>query len=380
MKTILINLAILFTFIPSAFSQTTSNMLMVKSYRDSNGVQKYSMNQVDINTGTVTQLLEFESPYATCAGCSFFDGYNGQYFLGGATGAVIYDVGTNTIKNIVYPSGGFLFAPSLWNGDEVISTSTASNGETAVQFGQDTITNSDGVTLISTATNTEGTLVTQIGSNELVNASGDAMISTQINEDGVEEIHIGENSLITMESGGVQQLWAEDASGNAIDINIKQGTNLLINGSNIATGISTNTANIATNTGNIATNTANIATNTGNIATNTANIATNTANIATNTGNIATNTANIANLNNRVDNLYSEMNNYSQGIADAIAMSQFDLSQPGFNIGVGVGRFQNETRPAIGFGYGKVLSNGKSINLRFSTTSDNQGLGFSMNF
>ena len=345
MKTILINLAILFTFIPSAFSQTTSNMLMVKSYRDSNGVQKYSMNQVDINTGTVTQLLEFESPYATCAGCSFFDGYNGQYFLGGATGAVIYDVGTNTIKNIVYPSGGFLFAPSLWNGDEVISTSTASNGETAVQFGQDTITNSDGVTLISTATNTEGTLVTQIGSNELVNASGDAMISTQINEDGVEEIHIGENSLITMESGGVQQLWAEDASGNAIDINIKQGTNLLINGSNIATGISTNTANIATNTGNI-----------------------------------ATNTANIANLNNRVDNLYSEMNNYSQGIADAIAMSQFDLSQPGFNIGVGVGRFQNETRPAIGFGYGKVLSNGKSINLRFSTTSDNQGLGFSMNF
>jgi len=309
------------------------------------------------DNNTEEKIIDFAFPsggWQTAS--SFAEQDTGKLWLKDSSGSyVVFDPETNGIEVITFGSQSYQASFPVAYIDSVIKTSTNSDGELVTQVGTSELVDSDGDSLISSSVNSSGTLVTQIGSNELVNASGDAMISTQINEDGVEEIHIGENSLITMESGGVQQLWAEDASGNAIDINIKQGTNLLINGSNIATGISTNTAN-------------------------TANIATNTANIATNTGNIATNTANIANLNNRVDNLYSEMNNYSQGIADAIAMSQFDLSQPGFNIGVGVGRFQNETRPAIGFGYGKVLSNGKSINLRFSTTSDNQGLGFSMNF
>ena len=292
------------------------------------------------DNNTEEKIIDFAFPsggWQTAS--SFAEQDTGKLWLKDASGSyVVFDPETNGIEVITFGSQSYQASFPVAYIDSTIKTSTNSDGELVTQVGTSELVDSDGDSLISSSVNSSGTLVTQIGSNELVNASGDAMISTQINEDGVEEIHIGENSLITMESGGVQQLWAEDASGNAIDINIKQGTNLLINGSNIATGISTNTANIATNT------------------------------------------ANIAILNNRVDNLYSEMNNYSQGIADAIAMSQFDLSQPGFNIGVGVGRFQNETRPAIGFGYGKVLSNGKSINLRFSTTSDNQGLGFSMNF
>ena len=295
------------------------------------------------DNNTEEKIIDFAFPsggWQTAS--SFAEQDTGKLWLKDSSGSyVVFDPETNGIEVITFGSQSYQASFPVAFLDATIKTSTNSDGELVTQVGTSELVDSDGDSLISSSVNSSGTLVTQIGSNELVNASGDAMISTQINEDGVEEIHIGENSLITMESGGVQQLWAEDASGNAIDINIKQGTNLLINGSNIATGISTNTAN---------------------------------------TANIATNTANIANLNNRVDNLYSEMNNYSQGIADAIAMSQFDLSQPGFNIGVGVGRFQNETRPAIGFGYGKVLSNGKSINLRFSTTSDNQGLGFSMNF
>jgi len=292
------------------------------------------------DNNTEEKIIDFAFPSGGWqSSASFAEQDTGKLWLKDASGSyVVFDPETNGIEVITFGSQSYQASFPVAYIDSVIKTSTNSDGELVTQVGTSELVDSDGDSLISSSVNSSGTLVTQIGSNELVNASGDAMISTQINEDGVEEIHIGENSLITMESGGVQQLWAEDASGNAIDINIKQGTNLLINGSNIATSISTNTSNIATNT------------------------------------------ANIASLNNRVDNLYSEMNNYSQGIADAIAMSQFDLSQPGFNIGVGVGRFQNETRPAIGFGYGKVLSNGKSINLRFSTTSDNQGLGFSMNF
>ena len=48
-------------------------------------------------------------------------------------------------------------------------------------------------------------------------------------EDG--SIHIGENSLVTIEENGAQSLYATNAAGQPIDINITRGSNLLINGS-----------------------------------------------------------------------------------------------------------------------------------------------------
>ncbi len=48
-------------------------------------------------------------------------------------------------------------------------------------------------------------------------------------------IHIGENSLITNEVGGVQQLFAEDVLGAAIDINVTNGSDLRVNGVSVAT-------------------------------------------------------------------------------------------------------------------------------------------------
>jgi hypothetical protein len=49
------------------------------------------------------------------------------------------------------------------------------------------------------------------------------------------EIHIGENSLITNEVGGVQELFARDGTGTAINIDITNGSDLLINGVSVAT-------------------------------------------------------------------------------------------------------------------------------------------------
>ena len=132
-----------------------------------------------------------------------------------------------------------------------------------------------------------------IGSNELVGENGNTLISEE--ENG--EIHIGENSLVTVEKDGVQLLYATDANDEQIDINIKAGTDLLVDGKSVTqalTDIDTNKTNIATNTTNIATNATGIATNKTNIATNTTNIATNATGIATNKTNIATNTTNIA--------------------------------------------------------------------------------------
>ena len=186
----------------------------------------------------------------------------------------------------------------------------------------------------------------------ITDSDGDTMISTETDADGDEEIHIGENSLITVEKDGVQQLWAENADGDAIDINIKEGTNLLIDGLNVAQEINSNKSNIATNTSNIATNTAGILNN---------------SNL-------------ISQLDNRMDTLENLVEGYTQGIASSIAMSQFDLSQDGFSVGVGMGKFQNVTETALGFGYGRELNNGRRLNVRFSKSSDSSGLGFSMSF
>ena len=52
-----------------------------------------------------------------------------------------------------------------------------------------------------------------------------------------DELHIGENSLVTVESGGRQKLYATDANGDAIDIDITNGSKLLINGRDVEKSI-----------------------------------------------------------------------------------------------------------------------------------------------
>ena len=50
-------------------------------------------------------------------------------------------------------------------------------------------------------------------------------------------IHIGKNSLVTNEVGGVQQLYATGADGGSIDIDITNGSRLLINGRDVEKSI-----------------------------------------------------------------------------------------------------------------------------------------------
>ena len=86
-----------------------------------------------------------------------------------------------------------------------------------------------------------------VGTSKIVDNSGKTIIETK--SDG--STHIGENSLVTIESGGKQQLYATNSSGDQIDINIKSGTNFLINGTNVLSSINTNTASIKQNTQDI---------------------------------------------------------------------------------------------------------------------------------
>jgi hypothetical protein len=189
--------------------------LMVKSLGDTdgNGVNEFSMNKVS-SDGVVTLLLEFESQYGTCAGCSFVNEYEGKFYLGGSNGFAIYDVATNTVSYQAALAGSLLTRQMLWNGDEVVSKSNDD-----ITIGSSDLKASDGTTLVSNSTDTDGDAITVIGSNELVGENGNTLISEE--ENG--EIHIGENSLVTVEKDGVQLLYATDANDEQIDINIKAG-------------------------------------------------------------------------------------------------------------------------------------------------------------
>ena len=247
---------------------------------------------------------------------------------------------------------------------------------------------------------------------EIKDSAGKTIIKTTAEG----ETHIGENSLVTVETDGVQLLYATNANEEQININIKKGTDLLIDGVSVAGSLSTNATNIAANTTSIATNKTTIATNTTDIAANKTSIATNTTDIATNKTNIATNTTDIAtNVTNIAANtseiatytdsiasnttavaaLGSDLSaykastnsqlkymesDYSSGIASAVAMSQFNLAQDGFSIGIGRGSYNDENETAFGLGYGGEFKNGTLFKLQASKSGDASGVGLTISF
>jgi hypothetical protein len=219
-------------------------------------------------------------------------------------------------------------------------------------------------------------------------------LDDRISEEANGEIHIGENSLVTIEQDGKQQLYATDANGDQIDINIKKGSDLLVDGKSVSQAIT----DVATNKTNIAANTTKIAANTTNIAANTTNIAANTTNIATNTTNIATNTQAITSLGTRVDSLTTLVNTFDQritdlqtltgtmmseyrsGIASSVALSQIRYASKGFSIGVGQGEFKDKDEMAVGIGYGGEFNDRVGYQFQFGSSGDTSGFGFTITF
>ena len=144
-----------------------------------------------------------------------------------------------------------------------------------------------------------------------------------------DELHIGENSLITKEEDGVQKLYAKDASGNAINIDITNGSKLLIDGVELSP------------TGTIP-----------QVATNKNNIATNTANIATNTDNISSNKSNIKNLGEGIAS--------STALTAALSALPQTSKESKTSCGIGTGAYSSKY--AVGFGCASKLNERVDIN------------------
>ena len=92
----------------------------------------------------------------------------------------------------------------------------------------------------------DATLTTNLATEKSERQAADATLDSKITnyqtaqtslirKDPNGRIHIGQNSLITQEIGGVQKLFAEDASGKAINIDVSNGSDLLVNGVSVAT-------------------------------------------------------------------------------------------------------------------------------------------------
>ena len=363
-----------------------SGLLVVKALgdTDSNGVQEYSIFSRDTSTGTETLLKTFESPYGTCAGCSFVNEYEGKFYLGGGTGFAIYDIATGEVSLLAQTDGTLLVRQNVWDGESVISTGTdAEDNSSTTILGSLDISDSNGNTLIEQ--NSDGTSI-EIGEDSsgetgliITNTAESLDITDGDGETVIEKkadgsVHIGENSLVTVEENGVQQLYATNVSDEQININIKKGTDLLIDGVSVAGSLSTNATNIATNKTSIATNTTNIAANTAEIATYTDSIASNTTAVAALGSDLS---AYKASTNSQMNYMKSD---YSSGIASAVAMSQFNLAQEGFSVGIGRGSYNDENETAFGLGYGGEFKNGTLFKLQASKSGDASGVGLTISF
>jgi len=208
--------------------------------------------------------------------------------------------------------------------------------------------------------NTDGTASIGIGNssiqiekngNGISSGTGDSLIRIDA---ATGALHIGKNSLVTIEEGGVQKLYATDANGNAIPINITNGTDLQINGTSVYTQINTLDNNVNIHSDQI--NTLNTTVNTHANQINTLNTTVNTHANQINTLNTTVNThANQINtLNNRVGNLESNVNNLGSGVAGATALTAGLTALPATSddspVSCGVGSGGYSSRYAMGFG------------------------------
>ena len=156
----------------------------------------------DTGSATLVESFAFDSN-SWSPSESYTDTKTGLIYMLDSSDAtyVTYDPATDTLtKNVAngYVAGYQKLFPKIVPVDEIIENTTDSWSVAA----------------------------TKIKTDNLLDSSGDTMI--KVTADGA--THIGKNSLVTIEQNGKQSLYATDASGNKIDIDVNNGSNLLING------------------------------------------------------------------------------------------------------------------------------------------------------
>jgi len=108
---------------------------------------------------------------------------------------------------------------------------TIQSGTSKVKIAGGILADSSGNNIISKASNGTITLgsVVQVSDAAMADSAGVNIIRKD--SDGA--IHIGENSFVTREFGGHQEIYGTNAAGNPIDLNVTNGSDLLVNGTSV---------------------------------------------------------------------------------------------------------------------------------------------------
>ena len=180
---------------------------------------------------------------------SYVDEETGELVIYESDGGLhAYDLDTDTWRD---RGGAFssgyqkVFSRPLIEGN-TDGTVTIGQGNSKVVISDDGLSKSDADTT-NLIKETSGTV--EIGGSSAIVEIGTGDNPTTISSEGVSvggsnlikesggTVSIGENSLKLREQGGRQQMWATDANGDSIDIDVVNGSRLLINGRDVEKSI-----------------------------------------------------------------------------------------------------------------------------------------------
>ena len=164
------------------------------------------------------------------------------------TDAVAAEAKTRADADKVLTDAGAAEAKTRADADKVLTDAGAAEAKTRADA--DKVLTDAGAAEAKTRADADTKLTTDLGTEVTNRTKADTALETKIDTKMVAAaaetskviskkangaIHIGENSLITQEVGGVQELYAQDAGLNAININVTNGSDLLVGGVSVAT-------------------------------------------------------------------------------------------------------------------------------------------------
>ncbi len=214
-----LRISLLIIFIITFSNYSSSNELLIGIHQGGTGNDVYTFDKA---TGTSTKVATID-----CTGngntlspnTSFVDSYEGIFYVECNNGRYVkYDIenGSQELAPTGLDRSGFhkLYQAPWGRKDNT----------TIISFGTDPSDNTS--------------LTTMFGSSNLVDSDNKTIIKTT--SDGA--THIGENSLVTIEENGRQSLYATNASGGKIDIDVNNGSDLLVKGVSVMGSIKGNAA------------------------------------------------------------------------------------------------------------------------------------------
>jgi hypothetical protein len=201
------------------FGQTASATEFLRVEQDSADPNRSVLFSINPVTGVETQIDSFPNLFGINNDLTFVDQDAGNLVIGSTAnggGFTIYNLRSGNVTSTplasMGTSGGTMVVPAL-------SSKITSGGVSVLSSN---LNDSAAITVDTTNS------TVRLSNGAIADANGANIISKQNGE-----IHIGENSLVTVENGGRQELFATDAAGNAINIDITRGSDLRVNGTSV---------------------------------------------------------------------------------------------------------------------------------------------------